>query len=166
MSPLNLVQLQCLDSVVREGSFRGAAAALSLSQPSVSMHVANLEQRLGVQLLKRSARGTSLTDAGKQMLPHLRSVLRAEEAARQQAISLRGEMEGRVRIGAVSGALSTVVPEAIHLTLDRYHTLTFEVFQMRGGGSARACARRHSRHRPDSGIHDCRVPRHARRAAH
>ena len=132
MSPLNLVQLQCLDSVVREGSFRGAAAALSLSQPSVSMHVANLEQRLGVQLLKRSARGTSLTDAGKQMLPHLRSVLRAEEAARQQAISLRGEMEGRVRIGAVSGALSTVVPEAIHLTLDRYHTLTFEVFQMRG----------------------------------
>ena len=133
MSPLNPVQLQCLDSVVREGSFRGAAAALSLSQPSVSMHVGNLERRLGVQLLHRSARGTSLTEAGKQMLPHFRTVLRAEEAARQQAVSLRGEMEGRVRVGAVSGALATLVPEAIRRTLDRHSSLAFEVFQMTAG---------------------------------
>ena len=130
MSPLNLVQLQCFDSVVREGSFRGAAVALSLSQPSVSMHVGNLERRLGVQLLQRSARGTSLTDSGRRMLPHLRSVLRAEEAARQQAVSLRGEMEGRVRIGAVSGAISALVPEAVRLTMDRHNELAFEVFQM------------------------------------
>ena len=130
MSPLNPVQLQCLDSVVREGSFRGAAAALSLSQPSVSMHVGNLERRLGVQLLQRSARGTSLTDAGTEMLPHLRSVLRAEEAARQRAASLRGAIEGRVRIGAVSGALAGLVPEAIHRTMEIHSELVFEVFQM------------------------------------
>ena len=133
MSPLNPVQLQCFDSVVREGSFRGAAAALSLSQPSVSMHVGNLERRLGVQLLQRSARGTSLTDAGKQMLPHLRSVLRAEEAARQHAVSLRGEMEGRVRVGAVAGAMAALLPEAIRMTLDSHSSLAFEVFQMTAG---------------------------------
>lgn len=133
MSPLNPVQLQCLDSVVREGSFRGAAAALSLSQPSVSMHVGNLERRLGVQLLQRSARGTTITDAGRQLLPHLRAVLRAEETARQHAVSLRGEMEGRVRIGAVAGAIAALVPEAIRLTLDSHKSLSFEVYQMTAG---------------------------------
>lgn len=131
MSPLNLTQLQCFDGVVREGSFRGAAILLSLSQPSVSMHVSNLEKKLGVQLLHRSAQGTQLTDEGIQMLPHLRSVLRAEEAARQRAASLRGEMEGRVRIGAVSGALATLVPEAVRRTLERHEGIIFEVFQMR-----------------------------------
>lgn len=130
MPPLNPVQLQCFDSVVREGSFRGAAAALGLSQPSVSMHVGNLERRLGVQLLRRSARGTSLTDAGKHLLPHLRSVLRADEAARQHVVSLREDMEGRVRIGGVAAAIAALVPEAIRLTLDRHSALVFEVFQM------------------------------------
>ncbi len=133
MSPLNPVQLQCLDSVVREGSFRGAAAALSLSQPSVSMHVGNLERRLGVQLLQRSARGASLTDAGTEMLPHLRSVLRAEEAARQRAASLRGAIEGRVRIGAVSGTIAGLVPEAVRRTMEIHSGLAVEVFQMMAG---------------------------------
>lgn len=130
MLPLNAVQLQCLDSVVREGSIRAAAAALGLSQPSVSQHVGNLERRLGVQLLHRSVRGASLTEAGTEMLPHFRSVLRAEEAARQRAASLRGTIEGRVRIGAVSGAMSSLVPEAVRMTMDIHSELVFEVFQM------------------------------------
>lgn len=130
MSPLNPIQLQCLDAVARTGSFSSAAAALNLSQPSVSMHVGNLERVLGVQLLLRSARGASLTEAGEELLPHLRSVLRAEEIARQRALSLRGKLEGRVRIGGVGATVSQLVPEAIGLTLDRHSQLSFEVSQM------------------------------------
>ena len=130
MSPLNPLQLQCFDAVARNGSFSGAAAALSLSQPSVSMHVGNLERVLGVQLLQRSARGASLTEAGEELLPHLRAVLRAEQIARQRASSLRGKLEGRVRIGGVGGTVSGLVPEAIGLTLGRHNQLSFEVSQL------------------------------------
>lgn len=130
MSPLNSVQLLCFDTIAREGSFRRAAAALGLAQPSVSMHIENLEKTLGMKLLQRSPRGASVTAAGKSLLPHVRSALRADEVARQHAASLLGRTEGRVRIGGVSGTVSTIAPEAVRMTLERHGELVFEVFQM------------------------------------
>ena len=53
-------------SVVDEKSFRGAAKKLSLSPSIVSLHIKNLEQKIGAPLLYRSTRALSLTREGEQ----------------------------------------------------------------------------------------------------
>ncbi len=69
-------------------SFRQAAEALHLSQPPLSRAIRDLESRLGMPLFDRHARGVSLTEAGRRLLPYARGVadlLRQAEAAFQGA---------------------------------------------------------------------------------
>ncbi|HEX4460246.1 MAG TPA: LysR family transcriptional regulator, partial [Polyangia bacterium] len=55
-------------SVVRAGSFSGAARQLGMTKSAVSKRLARLEDRLGAQLLNRSTRAFSLTEAGQLFL--------------------------------------------------------------------------------------------------
>jgi DNA-binding transcriptional LysR family regulator len=83
---LELRQLRCFVAVVDTGSLTDAAAALGISQPAVSRTLAALELHLGARLLRRSARGTSLTAAGQRALPRVRRLLAdAEDLARDTA---------------------------------------------------------------------------------
>ena len=61
---VELRHLRALTAVVDEGGFTDAAAALDLSQATVSRTVAALEEVLGVRLLDRSTRRVSPTPAG------------------------------------------------------------------------------------------------------
>ena len=130
--PFELHQLRCFDAVVRGGSFRAAAETLHLSQPAVSKHIARLEAQVGVQLLRRGARGSGLTAAGTELLPHLRAVLRAEENANQHISAVAGGRGGRVRIGAIHAAIVHIVPRAIELAAAAHATLDVEVTELPG----------------------------------
>ena len=92
-----LQQLEIFVRAAERGSFSRAAAELGLSQPSVSRAVANLEERLGVALMVRNTRRSSLTEAGVILLERARQLLadatEAEEAARGA-----GELSGLLRV--------------------------------------------------------------------
>jgi len=60
-----LLSMSVFRRVVETGNFSEVARELELSQPTVSKHVAALENRLNVKLLNRSTRSLSLTDVGK-----------------------------------------------------------------------------------------------------
>ena len=123
-------QIRCFDAVVRSGSFRAAAELLHLSQPAVSMNVAKLERDLGVQLLRRTGRGSELTAAGTEMLPHLRGMLRAEEAAEQHAAVLQGRRVGLVRVAAVNSAVIALLPKVVQFMADEQPDLDVEVVEL------------------------------------
>jgi DNA-binding transcriptional LysR family regulator len=110
---MNLQQARCFDTVARTGSFRSAAAALFLTQPSVSHHVAQLEQELGVELVQRSRQGASVTSAGAALLPRVRAFLAAADAIAEEADLVRADLGGRVRVASVNYALVEVVAEVV-----------------------------------------------------
>lgn len=60
--------LRYLLAVAEYHSFTRAAEALYVSQPTLSQQIKQLEESLDVQLLDRSGRSVSLTDAGKVYL--------------------------------------------------------------------------------------------------
>lgn len=64
----NYNELYLFMQVVREGSFTAAAQRLGLAQSGISRSVRDLEARLGVQLLVRTTRRLSLTQAGEQLI--------------------------------------------------------------------------------------------------
>lgn len=102
-----------LVTVADLGSFAAAAKALHLAPPTVTLHVAQLEARLGARLLHRAPAGVTPTAAGGSLIERARRLLaEADELlqAVQHQITARG---GRVRLGASTGALAHLLPQAL-----------------------------------------------------
>ena len=86
--------------VAQAGSFRGATHALSTPKTSVSRKVAELEARLGVQLLRRTTRKVALTDAGRDFVEAAQTAFASLEAAEQAVSRHQREPQGRIRVTA------------------------------------------------------------------
>jgi DNA-binding transcriptional LysR family regulator len=91
---MNLTRLEVFVTVCATGSFTRAADHLAVTKSAASQHVATLERELGVQLLHRSTRSLTLTDAGAALLEEGRALLeqaqRLTERTRRQAAQLTG----------------------------------------------------------------------------
>ncbi|MEE2730751.1 MAG: LysR family transcriptional regulator [Pseudomonadota bacterium] len=64
---VSLPALKAFESAARLGSFKAAAAELSISPTAVSHHINKLEERLSVTLFERTARKVTLTDIGNEL---------------------------------------------------------------------------------------------------
>ncbi|MEJ0005897.1 MAG: LysR family transcriptional regulator [Steroidobacteraceae bacterium] len=75
-------QLATLAKVVELNGFSAAARALGVPKAAVSRAIADLEEALGVKVLKRTTRRLSLTEAGQLIHPHARRLADESDAAR------------------------------------------------------------------------------------
>src|SRR5437879_11541109 len=89
---VELGQIEGFVEAQRRGSITRAAAALELTQPTLTARLRGLEQELGAQLLVRGRRGVSLTAAGRRFLPRAQAAL---EAVRRGVAETRAAREGR-----------------------------------------------------------------------
>ncbi|MBV8220451.1 MAG: LysR family transcriptional regulator, partial [Solirubrobacterales bacterium] len=110
---MELRHLRYFVAVAEELNFRRAAERMYVAQGAFSEQVRKLERELGVQLLERTPRGASLTDAGAAMLPEARRALRQAEVARLAARHARDHAGSRLRIGYMSASLPVSVPRAL-----------------------------------------------------
>ena len=62
-------------AVARHGGFSAAAKASFRAQSRISMHIAELEKAIGVQLFDRMVHPTVLTPEGRALLPHAEEIL-------------------------------------------------------------------------------------------
>lgn len=94
-------------------NFTKAAARLRLAQPALSRQVADLEDELGVDLLKRTSHGVVLTEEGKLFLAEARGILqRAAESVTKVRALARGEI-GELQVGYVPPLDLHILPRAL-----------------------------------------------------
>jgi len=96
-----------------EGSLSGAARALGLTQPTLGRQVAALEASLGVTLFERVGKSLALTDAGRELLTHVRTM---GEAAGRLSLSAYGQsqmLEGKVSITATDTMSTYQLPSIL-----------------------------------------------------
>lgn len=105
--------IRALAEIARRGSFSRAAEALRMSQPAVSLQIRQLETRCGAPLLERIGKRALLTDAGLRLLQRAEPALAEIEAAVQDLRRRRGEMAGRVRLGAGPTAATYLLPRIL-----------------------------------------------------
>lgn len=96
---MNTLQMQYLIALADHMSFTRAAAALFISQPTLSRQIELLEQELGFQLVQREKKQISLTPAGQIMLDTARQMLRLLETGREQGLRISAGSAGLLRIG-------------------------------------------------------------------
>lgn len=95
----DLEDLRTFVEVADAGGVTPAARRLGLSKSIVSRRLMRLEEELGAQLLSRTTRGASLTEAGASFREHAAHVIAELDAARD-AIAPEGDVRGRLRIAA------------------------------------------------------------------
>ena len=93
-----LRHIRYLIAVAEHGNFTRAAEALHVSQPTLSLQIRQLEERLGAQLLDRSGRVVRVTDAGSAYVEHARRALRELEAGARAIDDVHGMARGALRL--------------------------------------------------------------------
>src|SRR5580765_3487498 len=94
-------------------NFTKAAARLRVAQPALSRRVQDLEDEIGVDLLKRSPRGVTLTAEGKVFLQEVREVLkRVDESVEKVRALARGEY-GELHVGYAPTPTVEILPPAL-----------------------------------------------------
>jgi DNA-binding transcriptional LysR family regulator len=107
---MELRQLEYFVTVAAERNFTRAAAKLHVAQPGISAQIRQLERELGLPLLYRSGRVTTLTEAGQAVLPYARAALGAAAGARVAIEELTGLLRGHVAVGMVVQCASLDLP--------------------------------------------------------
>jgi DNA-binding transcriptional LysR family regulator len=113
MRSLNLDQLRTLVTIAELGTFAAASQALHLAAPTVSLHVSELEARLGAALLERGGRRARPTAAGAALIERGRRLLQGADAAVQQVRRHAEGREGTVRLGTSTGVLVHLLPQVL-----------------------------------------------------
>ena len=93
-------EMQTFIRVVRAGSLTAAAERLNIAKSAVSRRLADLEARLGVQLLTRTTRRLNLTESGRQYYERCQTILADMEEAELAITSGDIELNGTLRIAA------------------------------------------------------------------
>lgn len=101
---LTFRQLRVFAEVARLGSNQGAATALHISPPAVSMQIKELENQLSLNLFNRTGRTLSLSTAGEYFLVHARRLLSAHKDAEDAMARFIKLDRGVLTLGIVSTA--------------------------------------------------------------
>jgi DNA-binding transcriptional LysR family regulator len=107
---VELRHLRYFRAVAEERHFGRAAVRLHMAQPPLSQQIRQLEDELGVTLLRRSTRKVELTPAGEAYLARVRAILAAVDAAGEEAHRVDAGLEGRLVIGCVGSATYSLLP--------------------------------------------------------
>ena len=125
-------QLEAFLEAASRGSFRRAADALYLSQPSVSARIQTLEGEVGVALFHRTARGVRLTNMGQVFLPFAQRSMETLRRGREVLESVRQASAGILNMATARVIGTYVLPE----TLQKFQHLYPETnLHIKVGGS-------------------------------
>ncbi|WP_455894260.1 LysR family transcriptional regulator [Pseudomonas palmensis] len=120
MREISLDRLRTLVAIADLGSFAEAARVLNLAPPTVSLHVAELEARVGGTLLSRTRGNVQPTAIGETLVERARRLLADAQQALDDVQRQVLGLAGRVRLGASTGAIAQLMPQALE-TLGHAH---------------------------------------------
>lgn len=106
MREISLDRLRTLVAIADLGSFAEAARALHLAPPTVSLHIVELEARVGAPLLTRKRGEVRPSSIGETLVDRARRLLADADLALDDVQRQVQGLTGRVRLGASTGAIA------------------------------------------------------------
>ncbi|EDM68258.1 transcriptional regulator, LysR family [Moritella sp. PE36] len=107
MKSIDLNSLAWFCKIVEQGSIQAAAQLLLVPAPTLSRHLKQLEQRLGVKLLNRSAHVMELTQEGQRYYQGLHASINAIDEALLQLENDNVSLTGMIRLSAPNSVINS-----------------------------------------------------------
>src|SRR5881398_2530682 len=126
---MEIHQLRYFVAVAEEGSFSRAAGKVRVAQPSLSQQIRKREAEVGQPLFDRLPRSVVLTEAGRCLIDYARQILASIGDARRCVDELKGEVAGKVAVGAIPTIAPYVLPELVLTFQNHYPDVTLHVVE-------------------------------------
>ena len=126
---MEIHQLRYFVAVAEEGSFSRAAARVRVAQPSLSQQIRKLEAEVGQPLFDRLPRSVVLTEAGHCLIDYARKILSSIDDARRCVGELKGEIGGKLAVGAIPTIAPYVLPKLVGKFQEHYPAVTLEIVE-------------------------------------
>lgn len=106
ISDIDLKLIRLFITVADNGGFTAAVPALGISRSAISLHMTDLENRLGLRLCERGRGGFALTHEGRELYKSAQQALASMEDFRDEINSLKNELCGTLNIGITDNLVS------------------------------------------------------------
>jgi LysR family hydrogen peroxide-inducible transcriptional activator len=126
---MEIHQLRYFVAVAEEGSFSRAATRVRVAQPSLSQQIRKLEAEVGQPLFDRLPRSVVLTEAGHCLIDYARKILSSIDDARRCVGELKGEIGGKLAVGAIPTIAPYVLPKLVRKFQEHYPAVTLEIVE-------------------------------------
>jgi LysR family cyn operon transcriptional activator len=110
---MELRHLHYFLKIAETSSFTQAAAALRVTQPTLSHQIKQLEQEIGTPLFDRIGRTIQITEAGRIFRSHAQRALQELESGLATVTELDGLMRGHLRIGVFRSFGNSLLPAVL-----------------------------------------------------
>lgn len=124
---MNTRHARMILAILREGSFTAAAKSLSITQPTLSQTVRQIETQLGEPIFMRSKTPVQLTPAGELYVSAARRIIQAETQLHEALTMLHGRAEGTLRIGVMNHRSDELLPQVISDFFAAYPGVRLEI---------------------------------------
>ena len=119
-SDITLERMRSFVRVAERGSLSAVARELGIGQSTVTRHLRELEEAVGVPLLSRTTRRVTMTDEGRRYYANCVQILRLVEQAGEEARGTRGAAAGTIRISCTAAIGTLHVTRLIFAFQDLY----------------------------------------------
>jgi DNA-binding transcriptional LysR family regulator len=113
LKDITLQQMEALIHLVEERSFSRAAKKMYLTQPALTKHIKNMEDRLGVKIVHRGGSGISVTREGKILFDCAIRIFRLREEAREKIAHVREDDSGVISVCASTIPATYILPRVL-----------------------------------------------------
>lgn len=110
---ITLQQMEAVIALVEERSFSRAAKKMLLTQPALTKNIKNVEDSLGVMVVKRSNAGISLTPEGKILYDYAQRIMKLRDEAKSKITKLHENSGGEIYIGASTIPANYILPRVL-----------------------------------------------------
>lgn len=115
-------------TVVREQSITKAAAALHITQPTLSRQIAQLEEETGVRLILRGARGIALTNEGVLLRRRAEEIVALIDKTERELVEQEEMIDGSVAVGCGEFASVQVLADLFSAFSQKYPLVTYDIY--------------------------------------
>lgn len=133
-------QMRYFDALVATQHFGTAADQVGVSQPALSVQIAEMEKTVGAPLFERMSKGVILTDTGRHFLPVIRNILKQMQMLDEMSSCGHGALHSAWRIGIISTLAPYLLPALLPQIRKSYPNLTLEIMEAKTETLARKIA--------------------------
>lgn len=119
--------LKTFITLVEVNNFTKTSEILHISQPSVSLHIKNLEQELQTTLFIRSPKSVQITPTGEILYNRAKQIMAITEQAKEEILAYHHEIQGTLIIGASFTIGEYILPPIIACLQQQFPQLVLQI---------------------------------------